>query len=276
MDDRPAALPPELHAPPSWRCIDIISDLHLQAGHPRTFGAFSQYLSATPADAVFILGDLFEAWVGDDMRELPFEAECTRVLTQAGLRLQLYLMVGNRDFLLGPSMAQACHAQLLDDPTILAAFGQRHLLTHGDAWCLGDANYLAFRAQVRQPAWQAAFQAAPMAARLKTARELRDGSEARKQLLPADHEWADVDEPFAGRQMQQAGTPVLIHGHTHHPVSQAFGPEGFVRHVLSDWELDAESPRAEVLRLSAAGIERLHPSQAALAIATEPPQHAPR
>lgn len=277
MDDRPTASPPELTAPPSWRCIDIISDLHLQAGHPRTFEAFSQYLSTTPADAVFILGDLFEAWVGDDMRELPFEAECTRVLAQAGRRLRLHLMVGNRDFLLGQAMAQACHAQLLDDPLVLSAFGQRHLLTHGDAWCLDDTAYLAFRAQVRQPAWQAAFRAAPMAARLQTARELREGSEARKQMLPADHDWADVDEAFAGRQMLAADTSVLIHGHTHHPVSQAFGADGFIRHVLSDWELEAEPPRAEVLRLSAAGIERLTPARASLPPA--PPSampHAPK
>lgn len=263
MNDRPAAAPPELTAPPTWRCIDVISDLHLQAGHPRTFDAFSRYLSSTPADAVFILGDLFEAWVGDDMRELPFEAQCTHVLAEAGQRLRLHLMVGNRDFLLGTDMAQACHARLLDDPTVLSAFGQRYLLTHGDAWCLDDTDYLAFRAQVRQPAWQAAFQATPMTARLKTARELREGSEARKQLLPADHEWADVDEALAGRRMGDARTPVLIHGHTHHPVSEAFGAPGFVRHVLSDWELDAEPPRAEVLRLSAVGIERLPPAQAA-------------
>ncbi len=276
MDARPTASPPDLIAPPSWRCIDFISDLHLQASHPRTFEAFRQYLAATPADAVFILGDLFEAWVGDDMRALPFEADCTRVLAQAGQRLALHLMVGNRDFLLGQAMAGACHARLLDDPTVLSAFGQRHLLTHGDAWCLGDTDYLAFRAQVRRPAWQAAFLAGPMDSRIKTARELRDASEARKQMAPAHHEWADVDEAYAGQQMLQAGASVLIHGHTHHPASQGFGGEGLTRHVLSDWELDAEQPRAEVLRLSATGIRRLSPAGASAAPALETATpHAP-
>lgn len=256
MDDRTVDAPTELMAPPSWRCIDFISDLHLQSSHPRTFEAFSGYLEATPADALFILGDLFEAWVGDDMRHLPFESECAQALAAAGRRLALHLMVGNRDFLLGQDMARQCHAQLLDDPTVLVAHGNRHLLTHGDAWCLDDVDYLAFRRQVRQPGWQTDFLAQPMQVRLKTARQLRDASEARKHLMtPAD--WADVDPEFAAQHMRKAQATVLIHGHTHRPGSMDFGvPEG-QRHVLSDWELDDLPQRAEVLRLTAGGMARL-------------------
>lgn len=256
MDDRSAAPAAELIAPPSWRCIDFVSDLHLQASHPRTFDAFTAYLRQTPADALFLLGDVFEAWVGDDMRELPFEAACTQALASAGQRLALHLMVGNRDFLLASAMAEACHARLLDDPTILVAHGQRHLLTHGDAWCLDDTGYLAFRGQVRQPAWQAAFLAQPMDTRLVAARGLREASEARKHTMSHD-DWADVDPLYARDQMVRAQAAVLIHGHTHRPGTMPFGPAGGMRHVLSDWELDAAPSRAEVLRLNAEGFQRL-------------------
>lgn len=250
-----------LQAPASWRCIDLISDLHLDAAHPRTHAALQDYLAHTPASALFILGDLFEAWVGDDMRHQPFEAACTADLTLAGQRLWLGLMVGNRDFLLGQDMLTACHAHALGDPLVLEAFGQTHLLTHGDAWCLDDTDYLSFRQQVRSPAWQAAFLAQPLSARLQTARELRDASEARKREQPP-MAWADVDAEHAARWMLATGTRSLIHGHTHRPTSQPFGLPDAQRHVLSDWDLDHARPRAEVLRLDHAGVHRLTLAQA--------------
>src|SRR5690606_9311964 len=108
-------------------------------------------------------------------------------------------------------------------PTVLAAGGQRHLLTHGDAWCLADTDYLKFRAQVRHSTWQNAFLSMSLEARLQTARELRDASEARKQHSQPDT-WADVDEAFSARQMTGALTPILIHGHTHRPATLPFGP----------------------------------------------------
>ena len=258
----PASGLADISAPPSWRCIDFISDLHLHEGLPRTFEAFEAYLAGTPADAVFILGDLFEAWVGDDMRHQPFEARCTQALARAGQRLALFLMVGNRDFLLGQAMAQACHARLVADPALLHAFGSRHLLTHGDAWCLDDTEYLAFRRQVRSPAWQEDFLAQPLPSRLRTAQALREASEARKDTLPVDA-WADVDEAHAGEHLTLADAHSLVHGHTHRPGSGAFGRPGGQRHVLSDWDLDhPAAPRAEVLRLIARGFQRLPPAQA--------------
>ncbi|MDP9043729.1 MAG: UDP-2,3-diacylglucosamine diphosphatase, partial [Pseudomonadota bacterium] len=157
--------PTEVFAPADWRRVDFISDLHLAADTPRTFQAWRDYLLATPADAVFILGDLFEAWVGDDAREDGFDAEATAVLTAAAARRPVYFMAGNRDFLLGSEMLAACGMQRLVDPCVLVAFGSRTLLTHGDAWCVADVDYQTFRAQVRQPAWQAQVLAAPLAQR---------------------------------------------------------------------------------------------------------------
>lgn len=253
-------LPPAhaLHAPPSWRCIDFVSDLHLHAGLPRTAQALADYLKSTPADAVLIMGDLFEAWVGDDMRHTGFEAECTAFLAEAGQRLHLGLMVGNRDFLLGDDMIAACHAHALPDPTVLHAFGQQVLLTHGDALCLADQAYLRFRAQVRQPSWRDAFLAKPLDERLAVARQMREAS-AKHQGQQTPDNWADVDETAAAVWMDAAAAPVLVHGHTHRPQSAPFGPSGGIRHVLSDWDVDGAhgAPRAEVLRLSAQGFERL-------------------
>jgi UDP-2,3-diacylglucosamine hydrolase len=245
-----------LNAPPSWRCIDFISDLHLHEGLPETTQALADYLRSTTADAVLMLGDIFEVWVGDDMRGEAYEAACTALLAETGRRLYLGMMVGNRDFLLGHDMIAACHAHTLQDPTVLVAFGQRILLIHGDELCLSDTAYLKFRSQVRNPAWQQTFLAAPLKARLDQARQMRDASQMHQQAQ-ASTGWADVDEAAASAWMQAAHAHALIHGHTHHPADQAFGPEGCLRHVLSDWDLDHAHPRAQVLRLSPQGIERI-------------------
>lgn len=243
-----------LQAPPSWRCIDFISDIHLHEGLPNTTATLERFLSETPADALFILGDLFEAWVGDDMRNEPHEARCLGMLREFASSRWLGIMVGNRDFLLGDAFMQACGAHALPDPTTLSAFGHRALLIHGDELCLADTRYLAFRAQVRQTSWQQAFLAKPLAARLEQARQMRAASQAHQQ---ADEQalCADVDEKTAGRWLNAAGCDLLIHGHTHRPGTQPFG--GHVRHVLSDWDLDHGHRRAEVLRWQAAGLQRL-------------------
>ncbi|RZL01773.1 MAG: UDP-2,3-diacylglucosamine diphosphatase [Rubrivivax sp.] len=243
-------------APPSWRCIDFVSDLHLHAGLPRTAQALAGYLRTTTADAVLIMGDLFEAWVGDDMRHEAFEAECTAVLAEAGQRLHLGLMIGNRDFMLGQDMVAACQAHPLADPTILHAWGQHVLLTHGDVLCLADQAYLRFRAQVRQPGSREALLALPYPTRLAMARQMRDASMAHQQGQKPET-WADVDEAAAGAWMTAAATPVLVHGHTHRPESAPFGVEGGTRHVLSDWDFDGPHPRGEVLRFTPQGFERL-------------------
>lgn len=250
----------EVVAPPAWRRIDFISDLHLAEDTPRTFTAWRNYLLNTRADAVFILGDLFEAWVGDDARFEGFEAIGAAVLSEAAARRPTSFMVGNRDFLLGRDMLDACGVRALPDPTVLCAFNERTLLSHGDAWCLDDVEYQQFRRQVRDPAWQAQVLAKPLAERRVLARSIRSESERRT----ADHqgEWADVDTATALDWLRATQATTLVHGHTHRPASEAL-TTGLTRHVLSDWELDhAIAGRAQVLRWSADGWARLTPADA--------------
>jgi UDP-2,3-diacylglucosamine hydrolase len=252
------AVPPfqELVAPSEWRTADFISDLHLQSSDPATFDAWRAYMRATPASAVFILGDLFEVWVGDDASVAPgFEADCAAVLKATAQRLPVFVMHGNRDFLVGPGLMQASGASLLDDPTVLTFLGRRWLLTHGDALCLADTDYLAFRAQVRAPGWQRDFLARPLEERRAIARGLRERSEARKRSGVA---YADVDHAAATAWLEAADAPVMIHGHTHKPADHELGG-GRRRIVLSDWDAAAARPRLEVLRVSGAGAVRVVP-----------------
>lgn len=256
----PATLPHlfELAAPASWRRLDFISDLHLCEAMPRTLEAFATYLRNTRADAVFILGDLFEVWVGDDVRERAFEHHCTQLLAEAASHRHMAFMAGNRDFLLGPAMLRDSGLTGLPDPTLLSAWGQRLLLSHGDALCLGDTPYQAFRQQVRGAAWQSEFLARPLQQRLQIAAEIRRASQSRRQFDGAAD--ADVDAAEAVRWMHALGAVEMVHGHTHRPGSSSLAP-GFKRHVLSDWDLD-HAQRAEVLRLTRGGLERLPPSRA--------------
>ena len=252
-----------MEAPAHWQRIDFISDLHLHAGRPRTFDAWAHYMAHTPADAVLIMGDLFEVWVGDDMAQQHFEQSAVHVLASAGARLWLGLMVGNRDFLIGDSLLQRTQGHGLADPMVLSAFRQRHVLTHGDAWCLDDAPYLKFRAMVRQPAWQQAFLQRSLPERLAVAQGIRTESEQRKDgQTMAD--WADVSPAPAAEALRAHDSLSLIHGHTHRPVSESFALPGAMRHVLPDWEFDdnPSAPRGHVLRLTREGLQRLHLTQA--------------
>jgi UDP-2,3-diacylglucosamine hydrolase len=248
-----------LQAPAAWATVDFISDLHLRAEEPATFAAWARYLHSTHADAVFLLGDVFEVWVGDDALSDPraqderFEARCAQEMAAAAQRLSLFFMHGNRDFLVGQALMTSCGATLLADPTVLDFDGQRWLLSHGDALCLDDTEYLQFRRQVQQPAWQEAFLVKPLAERKAIARSLRTQSEARKHSGAV---YADVDNTAARQWLQAAGSHTLIHGHTHRPANHDLG-QGLQRVVLSDWDAAATPPRAEVLRLNASGLQRL-------------------
>ena len=248
---------PVLQAPADWRHLDFISDLHLQASEPATFCVWQAYMQTTPADAVFILGDLFEVWIGDDVVTQPttgpdqvagFETRCAQVLHAASQRLAIFFLHGNRDFLLGAAFARSCGMTLLDDPTVLDFAGQRWLLSHGDALCLDDTDYMKFRAQVRSVPWQQDFLAQPLAQRQEVARALRTQSEARKR---SGATYADLDEPAVCDWLRAAHAGTLIHGHTHKPADHTL-PHGLRRITLSDWDAAATPPRAEVLRLSAA------------------------
>ena len=246
----------EFAAPREWKAIDFISDLHLCEALPLTFDAWTVHLLHTPADAVFILGDLFEVWVGDDARTLPFQRQCVEVLAEAASHRSVAFMVGNRDFLLGAAMLRDTGMMGLPDPTVLGAWGQRVLLSHGDELCLDDRAYQAFRAEVRSAAWQQQFLGKPLAERLSVAADIRRESTARHRF---DGDGStDVDAAEAVRWMHAMGAAELVHGHTHRPGSNALAP-GFKRHVLSDWDLD-QGHRAEVLRLTRDGFQRVAPA----------------
>lgn len=249
-------------APPAWRAIDFISDLHLAHNTPATAQGLARYLQACDADAIFILGDLFEVWIGDDFEGDALAVEVMASLRREAQRRYVGFMVGNRDFLLSPSCLAAHDIKALHDPCVLEAFGQRVLLSHGDALCLDDHAYQAFRRQVRSAGWQHDFLARPRAERAAIARGVRDASEARKHAAMPD-EWADADGPTVAQWMQAHGSLTLVHGHTHRPALHAPAGKGTSlaskRHVLSDWDLDTDARRAEVLRLTAAGFSRITP-----------------
>lgn len=245
-----------LEANAAWQCIEFVSDLHLSEQQPRTVEAWADYLQGSQADAIYILGDLFEVWVGDDARQPGrFEHRAAEILAAAARRRTIGFMAGNRDFLVGRDVLAACGVQALADPTLLSAWGRRVLLTHGDELCLADTAYQAFRRQVRSPAWQTEFLARPLAERERLARQMRDASEANKRQATMAN-WADVDAAAALAWMRGAGSHDLVHGHTHRPGSQALAA-GDTRHVLSDWDCDGGPARAQVLRLTRDGFSRV-------------------
>ncbi len=237
----------------AWQRIDLLSDLHLHAEMPRTFEAWRDHLLGTPAEAVLLLGDLFEVWVGDDARHQGFEAECVNVLRQASARKVLAFMPGNRDFLVGDRLLAEAGVQRLADPTVLLAFGRRWLLSHGDALCLADQAYQQFRVQVRSADWQQQFLALPLADRQRQARVMRDASTAHQASLGSQH-WSDVDDAAAAQWLVQADASALIHGHTHRPGTHAL-PGGGLRHVLGDWDFDTRPCRARMLQLRPTGLQ---------------------
>jgi UDP-2,3-diacylglucosamine hydrolase len=261
----------EFHAPARWQVVDFISDLHLQPAEPQTLEAWERYMAHTQADAVFILGDLFEVWIGDDavaagqQAHAGFEQHCADILRAASRRRPVFFMHGNRDFLLGPQFADSCGMTLLADPCVLVFGSRRWLLSHGDALCLDDTEYQQFRTLVRNPDWKEAFLAKPLSERRAIAQGLRAQSEARKR---SGASYADADALEVQRWLQAAQATELIHGHTHRPADHDLGG-GRHRRVLSDWDGATVPARAQVLRLRLGSgpnghcsVQRLGPSQA--------------
>ena len=256
----PALHPPfaaqELTAPPAWQCIEFISDLHLQESEAQTVAAWQDYLQRSTADAIFILGDLFEVWVGDDCLDEAgsFEAQCCAAMHIAAQKRPLFFIQGNRDVLTGQKFAEHSGCCWLADPTVLDFAGKRYLLSHGDALCLADTDYQRFRATARSNAWQEAFLRQPLTMRRAQVREMRAQSQQHQQSTML---YADLDNAACLDWLKQARASTMIHGHTHRPAEHALAP-GFERIVLSDWDLTARPARAQLLRLSQArGIERL-------------------
>ena len=220
----------------------FISDLHLQASHPRTADAFFRFLAAhaVHAERLYLLGDIFEYWAGDDDLDDPFNARVVAALRAVSAGgTAVYWIGGNRDFLVGAAFADAAGLTLLDEPHVATIADRRVVLVHGDAQCTDDTKYMAFRAQVRDPAWQRQFLAAPLAQRKAIIAGLREGSRAAHG--EKSYEIMDVTPGAVTALHRDAGADVVIHGHTHRPALHDMA--GKLRYVLPDWELDDEPRR---------------------------------
>ena len=237
----------------------FISDLHLSGDRPETVRLFLGFLrqQASKASRLYILGDLFDVWIGDDdtAAPIPEVAAALRTLTDSGVWLGL--MHGNRDFLLGERFCNATGAELLEDPTRLMLQGIPTLLMHGDLLCSDDTEYLAFRRQMRDPAFQQQFLNLPLQVRREKAGEYRAMSgeaNARKPGAIMDVNQQTVIETLSRNQALR-----LIHGHTHRPADHTLSLAGrpASRHVLGDWRPDG----AEILLLDESGLhrQRIHP-----------------
>ena len=242
----------------------FISDLHLQPSHPHTAAAFYAFLQerAMAAQTLYLLGDLFEYWAGDDDLSDPFNhiiAEAIRAVSDAGVRV--YWIAGNRDFLVGEAFAAGAGLTLLAEPHVALIGGQRVTLVHGDAQCTGDTKYMAFRAQVRDPAWQAQFTALPLAQRKAIIAGMREGSKAEHGTK--SDELMDVTAAAVECLYADTTSTVIIHGHTHRPALHT-DAAGRLRYVLPDWEPDAEPARGGWIAIDSTGAITRHDLAGAL------------
>lgn len=242
----------------TWTCVDFISDLHLSAQCANTFSLLKTYFEQTPAQAVFILGDLLEVWIGDDCLDheaFAFERSCVELLHEASLGRPVFFMPGNRDFLAGERFLKQSGMTALRDPCLLLNQAHRLLLSHGDALCLGDRDYQTFRQQVRQNTWQSLFLAQPLQERLDLALKMRAQSQEKQAALPP-MALAELDTQACLDWLEKHQAQLLIHGHTHRPMRHELNST-HAREVLSDWDAQASPPRAQVLRLQNAQLSRL-------------------
>ncbi len=221
----------------------FIADLHLEDARPETTATFVRFVreEAHGAESLYILGDLFEAWVGDDD-----PSECGAVVAEALSWLAsqgtaIAFLHGNRDFLLGTGYASRCRMRLLPDPAVIRLGDGAGMVGHGDLLCTDDANYQQFRAMTRDPAWRARFLAQPLPARLAFAQQAREASKARYGELQATGQAetiTDVASAAVAAMFDRYGIDTLIHGHTHRPALHDEG-SGRRRIVLGDWYGDA-------------------------------------
>lgn len=234
----------------------FISDLHLEAERPDIGKQFLHFLAhdAQEADDLYILGDLFEAWVGDDDPNTHYFAikRALRKLTDGGI--PVYFMHGNRDFMIGQGFANETGVKILEDPYKVIMYGQKTLLSHGDYLCTDDVQYQRVRKMVRDPDWQAAMRAKPLKERLRIAKEAR--RQSLEQTINMSLEIMDVNQDEVKKAIQSHGVDVLLHGHTHRPAVHDvdLGNRTAKRIVLGDWftqgsvvRWDSRGPKLEVL-----------------------------
>lgn len=231
----------------------FISDLHLDDSRPDITAALLALLSgeARQAEALYILGDLFEAWIGDDDDSALPRTVAEGLLALSASGVPMYFVHGNRDFLLGADYSQRCGMRLLEETAVVDLYGTPTLLLHGDTLCTADAGYLAFRAQVRLPAWQAGFLAQTLDARRAFAANARAQSKAHTQMTAMDI--MDVTGDAVAAAFRAHAVTRMIHGHTHRPAIHApvdVDGRACQRIVLGDWHR-----RGSVLRVHASGAQ---------------------
>ena len=238
----------------------FVSDLHLDAVRPQLVALFLDFLKdeAARSDALYVLGDLFEYWVGDDdPQSVGVQvADGLAALAQSGV--PVFFLRGNRDFLLGAEYAARCGMRILPDPCVIDLYGKPALLMHGDLLCTDDADYQAFRRQTRDPAWQEQFLAQPLEERIAFAQRARAASiEHQRSVRPQDssddamkEDITDVSQPSVEQTFARYGIDLLIHGHTHRPAIHKLiaGDRPCTRIVLGDWY-----EQGSVLRVDADG-----------------------
>jgi len=234
------------------------SDLHLDPSRPDITGQFLEFLRgpAREAQALYLLGDLFEAWLGDDAPDALGERVAVGLAELAASGTAIFVMQGNRDFLLGEAFCRRAGAQWLPDPVVARFGATRVLLTHGDALCTGDAAYQRLRALVRDPGVQRRFLALPLDRRRALAMQARAGS--RQHLRQADEYITDVDPAAVVEVLRRAGVDTLLHGHTHRPGVHRLQVDGrpATRIVLGDWH-----ERGSVLKWDDEGFELMELSR---------------
>lgn len=227
---------------PVW----LASDVHLGPATPATSEAFLAFLGAAAeeASALLLPGDIFDAWIGDDMIRAapPWMARALQTLRDTAAKIPVWLGRGNRDFLMGQELADALGARLLPEPALLETDYGLVLLTHGDEFCTDDAAYQQFRKMVRDPQWQAEFLAKTIPERLAMAQQARGESQAANQMKSM--EIMDVNASAIERIFRESGVTMLVHGHTHRPARHVLDVDGKKRErwVLPDWDCDHARP----------------------------------
>jgi UDP-2,3-diacylglucosamine hydrolase len=215
----------------------LVSDLHLDGSLPEAITQFEAFLSgpARAAEALYILGDLFESWVGDDDNDPDRARVCAALRTLSSAGVACHVCHGNRDFLLGTGFEQRTGCRILVDPTIVECYGERVLLTHGDALCVDDTSYQRLRSTVRNAAWQRRFMRLSLATRRTLAEAARAGSRNHTGMVAADIMDANPDAIVAVLRACRVRT--VVHGHTHRPGVHEFTVDGTParRLVLGAW-----------------------------------------
>jgi len=215
----------------------FISDLHLEAARPEIAEQFFAFLKteAESADALYILGDLFESWVGDDDPNAHCAEIKSAIRSLTDLGIPVFFMHGNRDFMIGDDFANETGVKLLPDPYVLDIHGSKVLLTHGDAMCTDDVEYQAIRQMTRNPEWQAMMLQKPLAERQAFAAQARAASVAHGKTI--DDDISDVNADSVAAAFREHGVSMMLHGHTHRPQVHQLEVDGndAKRIVLGDW-----------------------------------------